>query len=412
VLFNAGEALEQTRVGFVYSMPLGENQTLTARNYYAWRDFDSMLPSGPGGVVEFDRRFIGGGLTYTYEGVWLDRPNRVVVGFDFDDQDDDRQRFNNLQGVRGDLTFAQNERVKSRGVFIQNELSVTRDLQLTLGLRFDQVDFDVTDHFLGDGDDSGTLEFEDTSPMAGIVYKLGPRTSLYATYSSAFETPTTTELNRPDLLGGFNPNLVPQVARNLEVGARGALGSKSHYEVALFTIDVEDELIGFEVPNNPGRSYYENVGESKRDGIELSFVTNITDNLQTTVSYAYSDFKFTEYLDFSGNRIPGTVQNLLFAELAYRSPKGWFAIGDVTYVDEQFGDNANTVLVPDYTLANLRFGYSVDLGNLELQPFVGVNNLFDETYVSNVRINAAFNRYFEPGPGRNGYAGVTLNWKF
>jgi hypothetical protein len=29
-----------------------------------------------------------------------------------------------------------------------------------------------------------------------------------------------------------------------------------------------------------------------------------------------------------------------------------------------------------------------------------------------VRLNAFGGRYFEPGPGRNGYAGVTLNWKF
>ena len=43
---------------------------------------------------------------------------------------------------------------------------------------------------------------------------------------------------------------------------------------------------------------------------------------------------------------------------------------------------------------------------------MGINTLTAETYTSNVRLNAAFNRYFEPGPGRNAYAGVTLDWKF
>jgi iron complex outermembrane receptor protein len=47
-----------------------------------------------------------------------------------------------------------------------------------------------------------------------------------------------------------------------------------------------------------------------------------------------------------------------------------------------------------------------------LSPFLGVNNLSDETYTANVRINAAANRYFEPGPGRTGYGGITVNWKF
>jgi iron complex outermembrane receptor protein len=41
-----------------------------------------------------------------------------------------------------------------------------------------------------------------------------------------------------------------------------------------------------------------------------------------------------------------------------------------------------------------------------------VHNLTDETYTSNVRLNAFGARYFEPGPGRNGYAGITVDWKF
>jgi iron complex outermembrane receptor protein len=49
---------------------------------------------------------------------------------------------------------------------------------------------------------------------------------------------------------------------------------------------------------------------------------------------------------------------------------------------------------------------------LVLSPFIGVSNLSDETYTANARINAAANRYFEPGPGRTGYGGIAVNWKF
>jgi len=41
-----------------------------------------------------------------------------------------------------------------------------------------------------------------------------------------------------------------------------------------------------------------------------------------------------------------------------------------------------------------------------------VNNLFGEHYMSNVRINAAFGRYYEPAPERNIYAGVELRYGF
>jgi iron complex outermembrane receptor protein len=426
VQFDAGEALEQTRIGFVYSMPIGENGSLQARNYYVWRDFANSLPVLAGGIVDLDRKFIGGGLAYTHDGVWLDRPNRFIVGIDLDDQDDDRRRYNNLNGVQGPLTFDQNEAVSSQGVFLQNELSVSERVQLTLGVRFDKVEFDVTDRFLTDGDDTGVLEFEDTSPMVGVVVDLTDNLDLYATYSSAFETPTTTELNQPFLSsGGFNSSLAPQFATNFEIGFRGEIGSRNRYEVALFSIDVDDELIPYPVFTAPGgtvvsgRNYYENAAKSKRDGVEFSWVGRPTDQLRTTVSYAYSDFTFKDFVDsnnnvFSGNVIPGTTENVLFAELAYTAPRGWYLAGDVLYTGEQFADNGNTAagIVDAYTLVSLRFGYDVDLGNFTLSPFAGVHNLTDEAYTANVRLNAFGGRFFEPGPGRNGYAGITLDWKF
>jgi iron complex outermembrane receptor protein len=63
-------------------------------------------------------------------------------------------------------------------------------------------------------------------------------------------------------------------------------------------------------------------------------------------------------------------------------------------------------------VTNLRLGYDANLGDFTLSPFIGVNNLLDETYTGNVRLNAAFARYFEPAPDRNAYAGLTVNWNF
>jgi iron complex outermembrane receptor protein len=418
VAFRAGEVIEQTRLGFVYSTPLGENGTIKAKNYYAWRDFGNLLPMQLSGIVDLDRAFVGGGFSYSYDGFWLDRPNRLVAGVDFDDQDDDRTRYDNMNGVPGTLRFDQNEHVTSQGIYLQNELSLSKKLQLTMGVRFDQVEFEVTDEYFVDGlDDSGVREFDHTSPMVGITYEINPDLTVYATASNSFETPTTTELNRPDLAGGFNQNVDPQIAQSLEVGLRGSLSSRQRYEIAVFNIDVDDELIPFQVPGQPGRNYYQNVGNSQHDGVEFSWTSKFTDRLASTFSYTYSDFTFND-----GLVIPGTAENVFFAELSYTHPRGWFIAGDALFVDEQFGDNANTAagLVEAYTLSNLRAGYDVDLGNMTLSPYVGINNVFDEDYISNVRLNpfippgapATAGRFFEPGPTRNAYAGVTLNWKF
>lgn len=417
ILYDGGEDLTQSRLGFVYSSEIGDDGELQVRNYYVSRDFGNRLPFTDGGQVRFERFFAGGGVNYTHEGVLLDRPNRFMVGLDFDDQDDDRRRYDNLDGTRGPLVFNQNESVTSQGLFLRDELSLTPDMDFSFGVRFDEVEFDVTDRYLADGDDSGTISFSDTSPMLGLSWRLNDRLNFYSRYSTAFETPTTTEFNRPSGGGGFNQSLAPQQAENIEVGVRATLAERSRYELALYSIDVEDELIPREVPGSPGRDYYVNAGASKRDGFEASVILEPTQQIRTTFSYSYSDFEFENFVDddgnqFAGNTIPGTSENVLFGEVTYENPRGWYAAFDAMYVDEQFADNANTATASSYTIANARLGYERDVGGLVLEPFVGVNNLLDERYVANVRINAFGGRYYEAAPDRNVYAGIRLNHRF
>ena len=413
--FNGGEALEQTRLGFVYTLPVGEGNALQVRNYYVSRDFNNRLPFFGGGAVDLQRFFAGGGISYTQQGSLGGRPNRVVVGLDYDDQDDHRRRFNNDMGVLGALSLDQDEHVTSTGLFVQDELSISDNVQLSFGVRFDQVEFDVGDRFLGNGDDSGVRKLDDVSPMIGLLANLSPDVTVYGTYSTSFETPTTTEFANPSGAGGFNPLLEPQAATNLEVGLRGGVGSRTRYELAVFDIGVEDELIPYEIPSSPGRDFFANAGRSNRTGLEATLISQPTDRIGVTLSYTYADFTFADFLDdngndYSGNRIPGTVEQLVFAELSYRDPAGWFGVLDALHVGDQFANNANTVADGAYTLSNLRLGFDANRGGATFSPFVGVNNLFDQSYNSNIRLNAFGGRYYEPGPGRNIYAGVAVNF--
>ena len=413
--FDGGEALEQTRLGFVYTLPVGEGSELQVRNYYVSRDFNNRLPFFGGGAVDLQRFFAGGGISYTQQGSLGGRPNRVVVGLDYDDQDDHRRRFNNDMGVLGALSLDQDEHVTSTGLFIQDELSISDDVRLSFGVRVDQVEFDVGDRFLGNGDDSGVRKLDDVSPMIGLLANLSPDVTVYGTYSTSFETPTTTEFANPSGAGGFNPLLEPQAATNLEVGLRGGVGSRTRYELAVFDIGVEDELIPYEIPSSPGRDFFANAGRSNRTGLEATLISQPTDRIGVTLSYTYADFTFADFLDdngndYSGNRIPGTVEQLVFAELSYRHPAGWFGALDALHVGDQFANNANSVADGAYTLSNLRLGFDANRGGATFSPFVGVNNLFDQSYNSNIRLNAFGRRYYEPGPGRNIYAGVAVNF--
>ena len=415
IAFDGGESLEQTRAGLVYRMQVGNDNELSVRNYYVWRDFENRLPFQNGGNVAFDRFFAGAGLSYTINSELGGRPNALMVGVDIDEQDDDRFRYDNLNGVTGPLTFDQNESVSSLGVYLQNDYSATDRLMLSAGVRFDEVEFDVTDRFLADGNDSGAVTLDDATPMLGATFEVSDDVDVYATYSTAFETPTTTEFNRQDGGGGFNQSLKPQFAENLEVGMRGRFGSTGNYELAVFNIEVDDELIPFEVPGSPGRDYFENAGQSTRSGVEFSISAQPLEGLTTTFSYTYSDFEFDRFVDdggndFAGNVIPGTAEDVAFLELVYTHPSSWFTSIDALYVSDQFANNANTAASSGYVVSNLRLGYQLDSGSTRIEPFIGINNLFDETYNANVRINAFGGRFYEPAPDRNVYAGVTVRF--
>jgi iron complex outermembrane receptor protein len=193
--------------------------------------------------------------------------------------------------------------------------------------------------------------------------------------------------------------------------------------VAIFTIDVDDELVPYQVPTNPGRQYFDNAAQSTRDGIELSLTLNPTDRLRAMVSYTYSDFEFDDFVDatgadFSGNVIPGIPDEVLFGELMYRNERGWYAALDVLHTGDQYADNGNLVLVDSYSLVNLRVGLDKELDRLTISPFIGINNVGDEFYYGNIRINAdatisipANRRYYEPAPGSNAYAGIGVSFR-
>lgn len=422
--FDADEVMEQQRLGLTYSKSFGERHEVRLRNHYVWREFSNLLPFTAGGSTQFDRFLVGGGASYTYDDQLWGRPNTFIVGVDLDRQDDDRQRFDNNSGVRGPMISDQNEMVTNFGLFLQNEISVSKKLALTLGLRYDEITFDFEDSFLSDGDDSAKRTIDEVSPMIGIVYSPIELTSFYGTISTAFESPTTTQLANPSGLGGFNPDVDPQFATNYEVGVKGAIGERNSYEVALFSIDVEDELIVFEVG---GRDIYENAGESSRKGVEMSFASEPVDGLRILLAYTYSDFKFDLFVDDNGNdhsgkTIPGIPKNLFRGEIAYTHSSGLYAAIDTLNVGSLYAKNDNTARVESYSVVNFRTGLADwRLGQWQLEPYVGVNNLTNETYYSEIRINAFGGppfgppdgaRYYEPAPDRNVYGGLAIRYNF
>lgn len=415
-IFQSGEAIDQQRLGFVYRKSFEGGHEISLRNYYVWRGFESNQPSQALGIINFDRFFLGGGAQYTWTGSLFGHDNRFSAGFEIEAQEDDRTRFANLRGTKGAQTIDQLESADGRGLFFQNEFAITDNLELTVGGRYDMIDLKIDDRLVTvNGDNSGLLEFEEFSPMVGLTFSPRPWLNLYANYSTAFETPTFTELANLVALvpvGGFNPDLTAQTAQNYEIGAKGIVAGRFGYELAYFHIDVADEVVNA-VTTGGSTAGFTNADLS-RDGVEAALTVNLLEGLDATFVYTYSDFTFDRFPDpaVNGNRLPGVPQHQFYTSLQYRHASGMNASWDYLWVDEFFADNDNTAANPTYGVSNLRVSRPFLVAGLRIEPSIGINNLFDEEYNGNVRLNAFGARYFEPAPTRNVYGGVTVRYDF
>ncbi len=410
---DAQQSVEQQRLGLSWRDARVAGGELRLRGFYTRRDFEQQLPFPGSSRLGYARDFFGAAAEYRRALELAGRPLDVVVGADSERQVDERFRFAvDPSGSVGAQTADERQQATATGVFARGDLALTPRLDLTAGARFERVRFEIDDALLVDGDDSGQRRFDETSTSLGARFALTPAHSVYANVATAFETPTFTEFADPDGSGGFNPDVEPQRARNVEVGARGRFGEGLRYDLAVFRVEVDDELIAFE---RNGRDFFDNAGRTQRDGVELGLDWIATERLVIDAAYTWSDYRFERFVDrdgndFAGNRLPGLPAHRLSVEADWQDAAGRYARASARYVDSVFADNANRVRVDDYATLDLRVGRTWTSGGRRVELWGGIDNVTDTEYVANVRVNASAGRFFEPAPGRRWIAGVEVGF--
>jgi iron complex outermembrane receptor protein len=249
------------------------------------------------------------------------------------------------------------------------------------------------------------------SPVIGAVFRLAPTHSIYSNVSTAFETPTATELgNHPDGSAGINQSLAPQRSTTAELGVKGMFGSWASYDASAYSTRVHDELVPFEIPASNGRRYFRNAGRTTRRGIEAGGQVS-RGFLSLMTAYQFSAFRFDSYqtggVSYNGNVIPGVPRN--HGQVALRASNDvGFAVVEGEKSGALYLDDANSIKAAGFTVANLRFGGDIPLGASRVSVSAGIQNIFDKHYAASVAINAARGKYFEPAATRNFFVGVSI----
>ena len=424
LLFETGEAVTQSRIGATFDTKFKQKHSISARTFYTSRRLLNRLAVAANGYGDLKRNYYGGSVSYQLDEKIGTLPYRLKIGIDIENQEDRRQRYAYLKTITdGVTTYKQDklaldqlESFQSTGVYVLQDLQPTDAWLVSLGVRFDDLNLKATDYFLSNGDQSGSRHFTKVNPMLGISYSFTKKASVYANFSTTYESPTLNELsNNPDNSGGFNPTLKPQAAQSFEIGTKGNFTEGGHFDVALFRIETQNDLVPYQITGQTGKTFYRNAGKTLRKGLELGVNYQFTEGVTAYYTQTFSNFTYETYsvntTSFDGKVLPGIPKTHGQLELRYTPKNGFYAIFQGRYVGKVQANDANTAAADAYGILNVRLGHVFSLKKTEIEPFLGVNNVTNTAYIANVQINAQSNRYYEPATLRYVFGGLKFRLK-
>ena len=437
--YKTRKSLQQQTGGVIYDLNITDEQSLRVLGYLGHRIIEQFLSIPPsseaaagssGGVVDLNRNFGGADARWSWAGTLADQPLTWVVGSSYDRQNELRRGYNNFigtdYGVQGALRRDENDIVDDIDEYAQGTWDFAPQWSLMAGVRHNDVQFQADDHFItaGNSNDSGSVAYGATSPVAGLTFKALSWLHLYASYGQGFQTPLGSELAyKPDGSSGLNFGLQPARNTTTELGAKLQITPDLTAEAAVFHALTHHEIV---VDTNiGGRSTYQNSNRTRRQGVEFSEDYRFAPKWHAQLAYTYLEANYVDaYLTCiaapcahptalvsAGNRLPGVPKSDAFAALRWGEDLGLHAAVNAQYAGNVATNDLNTVLAPSYTIFGADAGYGFETRRSRVNTFLRINNLLNRHYVGSVIVDDSNSRYFEPGPGFDVMVGFSVVFK-
>ena len=290
------------------------------------------------------------------------------------------------------------------GLFALDTFDITDRFSITGGGRFNTANINLQDQ-LGTAL-NGNHDYNRFNPVIGGTYKITPELTFYAGYSEANRAPTPLELGcadpaNPCTIASFlvsDPDLKQVVSHTIEAGLRGTkelnIGTLS-WKLGGFRAKNTDDILDIPSPILQGFGYFQNVGDTRRQGIEAE-VNLKSSALQVYASYSFIDARFLDSLTLGsnspfadangniqvlpGNVIPAIPRHRIKAGIDYAVTDQFKIGGDAIWVSSQYfvGDASNQApQLPSYAVFNAHASYQI---NKTFQIFGRIDNIFDNRY--------------------------------
>ncbi|HYG42449.1 MAG TPA: TonB-dependent receptor [Bordetella sp.] len=266
------------------------------------------------------------------------------------------------------------QRTKLTSYALADTLSFMDDqLQLSLGARRQQVE--GQNYNFMNGDPSGPrYDKHATTPFAGVVFKVRPDLSLYASYieglSQGDTAPTSAAISNPGEI------LPPFESKQKEVGAKYNLNDDMLATISLFELTRPSSGISGDT--------FGVFGEQRNRGVEATFAGQVTRNVRLLGGISYIDGVITEAVssDLEDNKAIGVPdwQFNLGAEWDTPFVPGLTLSGRVIYTASTYADATNQLSIPSWTRVDAGARYETKISGKPVTFRLNVENLFDRDY--------------------------------
>jgi len=367
----------------------------------------------------------GFALQYSYLADVMNHKNQFVAGLSADlgrtkyNTGEQTTNFSNNRAAIANRDFEEETDItthnKYYGLYATDLFSINEKVHLTLSGRYNYVQVRIKDHMEADpntgkfvsGDtDSISHSFNRFNPAIGVNYNPSETLGFYAGYNEGMRAPTPIELSCADPLTPCrlptdflaDPILDPVISKTFEVGARGKLNSIFSWNAGIFHTKLEDDIQFISSGTSFNQGYFDNVGDTQRQGIELGLGAKF-EKLNITANYQFLRATFRDSVTFhnennssadadgnfttkSGDYLPNIPKHSLKLRAAYDitpdftvglnmiSSSSVYARGDENNQDENGKVAGYTIFNAD---ANWRF-------HKRWSAFMKVINLTDKDY--------------------------------
>lgn len=329
--------------------------------------------------------------------------------------------YDNNGGVAGDVQ-AKDELDNTQQSFFYRGMMLLYDrwrMEASVGINKAKIDYQT--YFPESAQSEGLIDFGTVLMFRfATSYTFLNNFALRASVSKGYSPPTIAEVRSSD--NHVNTDLEAETGINYELGFRMEFLNRSYIADVSFYHYVMDNGIVRRLREN-GAEYYVNAGEMNQNGIEITIhalllpynSNRFVQRLSIQSAASYHHYRFGNYHvndnDYSNNKITAVPDWILNTIISLNLPQQIEFTISHNYTSSLPLNDSNTVFADAFHLVQLKGSWERTFAPFELfQLFIGVDNLLNEKYSLGNDINAFGDRFYNPAPEINIYAGIKLGF--